>query len=115
MDSATLFAQLQTALSAVLTDEAQLQAALSAVQNVLPPAVVDPNDAVVAGVVNVLVGAGLVTAVTPPAAPAAPEAPAPEAPATAPTDGTASTDTSQNGQVADNTPSGQPDQPAPTA
>lgn len=100
MDSATLFTQLQTALSAVLTDEAQLQAALTAVQNTLPPTTVDPNDAVVSSMVGVLVDAGLVTVASP-------------APVT-PTDGTTTTDTSQDGQVAANTPS-QPDQAAPAA
>jgi hypothetical protein len=75
---AELEAALQTALNQVIADETTLQQAVAAIQSVVtvPPA--DPNDAVVASMVEVLVNAGLVTAVTaaPNPAPASDEQPA---------------------------------------
>lgn len=72
MDNTETLAQAVTALQGIQTDDTDIQTqvanALSAVQaaqaNQGAP-VVDPNDAVVADIVQVLVAANLVTAVTP--------------------------------------------------
>lgn len=86
MDSKTL-EQLQTALSTVLTDEAQLQAAVTAVQTALP--VTPVVDQTWVAVQAALIANGWTPAIT-------------------------MTDTSRDGELAPNTPSAEPDQPTPT-
>lgn len=76
MDPATLEANLTAALSTIVTDEATLSAAVAAVQGVVLPTGVDPNDALVTSLVDAFETAGYT--VTAPA-PATPPAPAPSA------------------------------------